>query len=347
MVDPSIWLHGWNEGFYKARDKGIAEIRKLPGDAVRMALSSMAGAAASKAVGAKGPDPVKPGQIIGAKNVALQLKADLPSYVATGAADTVLQGSFASPGEFFRALTTSVASNAQGVGQGMVGASVGHSIEANHKDLHAAREIGARLSSFVSAEECQLFHAAVKGTEYGHALPSASEFMKARDLIAGSQVKASLTEPQAVAFKKWVRQAKSPQEFHSRMERNPLEIGDVANADAKAAEAKKPLAQATTPGGQAAHNEASTAQKAFEQAKQASSSADLAEERFRAMPSGPIGEEIVGVMSESLTRVNKAKADADAAVKQLEALKNKTHTPEEQKEIDAAYERAKQHAADI
>ncbi|MCX5744983.1 MAG: hypothetical protein NT062_21045, partial [Proteobacteria bacterium] len=343
VIDPNNWLHGWNEGWYRARDAGAAQIRALPGAMVRAALTGMATSAAGQALHTAGVTPPAPagvGESAGVDRVAAQIAHDLPGNVAAGVADqtmsALLHGGPTTPGAFLQGVLASVAQSTQDMAQSTMAGSIPNTHYTQQQRIHVGREIAAHHNDFVAGDECALFYNAVIATPEGMALPTGAEFLAARNTIAGAHAAGvALTPAQREAFQHYVREGRGP-DFQARALRNPLEIPAVASAATPPVLA--PPAAPTTARGREALTHATEAQTAATALRAAMTDTDRADVAYLAQATPAQAQDSLARMATSVeagrAAVERARAARDAIQHALAAATDPAERAEIQAQLD-------------
>ncbi|MCW5805808.1 MAG: hypothetical protein KIT31_25785 [Deltaproteobacteria bacterium] len=243
-LDPSVWVHGWDEGWYRALDAGMTTLRSQPATVLRSTITSMLGdavAGSSYTIS----EQARPGERIGMERVLAQAGKDLPVNLATAVFDTgvgVASGEIKDVRGGVTSVATQTAKGVEQVGQGLHDGSV----QRGRAERHAQAELAKHPELFKSETERRLFVQAVESAMLHGDPPSAVEFASARNAVAHSLATknphfATLPADQQAQFLAWVREAPTSEEMAIRSGRNPQEVISAA-ATAKPAETTPALA---------------------------------------------------------------------------------------------------------
>lgn len=240
MLSPSVWSHGWDEGWIRASQRGREELRSRPLAALRATIVAMIGAS----VGSEGPtgEAVRPGERVGLDRTLRQIGSDMPSTLVSTAADVgigVASGELRSVEAAAGHFGSGVAGSVRDVGTGIHEGSV-HRAEATR---FAEAQLADFPHLFQTDHEQMLYRAAVENSLAHGDPPTAVEFATARAALAASIARATpefaaMTPAEQEQFIAWVRAAPSTAEFRVRMHQSPrLALGDVVG---HAPEASRP-----------------------------------------------------------------------------------------------------------
>lgn len=232
-LDPSIWMHGWDEGWYRALDAGIASAKSKPGAIVRQTITAMIGdriTGSDNKVGVQ----VKPGDRIGIDRVLKQAKDDLPQNVVTSLADTAI-GVGTGDVKSVKQATGNVASATAAGVRDEGGALHEGAVHRGQAERFALAELTKHPEMFKSEGERRMYVAAVDSSFVHGEPPSAIEFAAARDGIVHGLVSKNTrfqgaSHEDQVRFVEWVRQAPNNDELMVRAGRDPAEVLTAAPA---------------------------------------------------------------------------------------------------------------------
>ena len=230
-LSPSVWSHGWDEGWIRASQRGREDLRSRPIAALRATITAMIGAS----VGSADPtgEALRPGERVGLERTLRQVGSDLPSTAIQTAADVgigVAAGEVRSIEQAAGQFGSGVAGNIRDVGMGIQEGSV----HRGQAEVFARAQLHEHPHLFQSAHEQALYQAAVENSFVQGEPPTAIEFATAREALAVSVARGNpefqgMTPAQQAQFIAWVRAAPTTAEFRVRMQQSPsLAIGDVA-----------------------------------------------------------------------------------------------------------------------
>ncbi len=322
-LSPANWVNGFDEGWEKTLAKFFADLKAVPGSALRAfvtgAIGGMTGDVAHGGKEAENGDPLKPGERIGAKRVLTQMKNDFPANVGTAVADAAVGNALKendSVKGFASQAGTSYASATRDMGLGI------HDGSARYVEQQTQQH----FNEFANNAEREMYVKAA--SEAAGTPPSVPEFLAARELMARQNPGLKdLAKDQQDRFCKWVREAGSQEEYRVRAQRSPAEVlaslGGVVKPTGPAAEA-------------AAHVAAGEAERAklAEAAGRALATEDviakLKSPRDPALTKQAVTsiEAEIGLGELSIAKLRQAVIDTQALLKKTDAAGDKAATAE-------------------
>jgi hypothetical protein len=369
FLSPDVWMHGWDEGWVRARQQAGVELRAIPLDVLRMSVSTMA----AHIVPARAAPTITAGQTIGPDAVIGMIAAQLPRALVQGTLAAGMHGD-ATLGSIVTGGAETGLSTLRDVGQGAHGGSV----EGAHQQARltraqefAQREAITHATEWAGPNELHLFVANSSGAAPGDAgsQMTGAQFLAIRNQAArqGLAMAPGLTPAQQEAYVLWVRSAPSTAEFAERARTNPNEVADVRAAGntapttagapptadpnatpgtpAATAQGTPPAAQPGTPppaatvGNAQAHVHSAAATTAGETAHAAAEAAHRAEDQFHIAPSAEAGRTALAAITADRDRAQAAVTTADTEVAAIQGMLRtapEADRPGIQAELDAA-----------
>lgn len=232
-LNPAIWVHGWDEGWYRALDRVAEEVGKQPMNVLKATVGAALGAGAGKILhkedggGGGGGDEVKPGERLGLKRVLAQAASDLPGNVAGAVAGTavdVATGDVKGPKQATIGTGMTVL---QGIHDTTMGMQDG-SIHAAESERFTLGQLEAHPEQFKNAREREEYASAVEKSFKAGGKTTAHEWgvmcdVIARTLIGENPKFRQLSGGDQRKFIDYVREAPTKEEMQIRAGRDPSE----------------------------------------------------------------------------------------------------------------------------
>lgn len=224
-LNPTAWVHGWDEGWYRAMQKVSATVRQQPWNIFKSTVSAALGAGITKNVpNLNKGDELKPGELTGDRMIK-QVISDVPNNVVTGVISTGMDAAKdgTTPEKAATSIVGSALDGVKASGVGVQDASATHGAEAKE---FLVGEISGHPDCFKGQHEAELYAKTVEATH--PAAPNAIAFSAMRDVAAriavGDNPKFKELNPaDQRRFLDFVREAKSPEEAKIRGARDPNE----------------------------------------------------------------------------------------------------------------------------